>query len=126
MQTRNDYDKDVFNGDVGRVTEVNRVAETLMVRFDDRIVEYGFDELDTLQTAYAVSVHKSQGCEYPAVVVVLTSHQYVMLQRNLFYTAVTRGIRVVVVVGDKKALAVAVRNDRIRRRHTRLAERLNR
>ena len=124
MQIENDYDKDVFNGDIGRVAEVDRVAEKLSVRFDERIVVYEFGELDSLQPAYAISVHKSQGSEYPAVVIALASQQYVMLQRNLLYTAVTRGIKLVVIVGDKKALAMAVRNDRIRRRHTRLAERL--
>jgi len=124
MQTRNDYDKDVFNGDIGRVADVDRIAEKIVVRFDDRYVEYGFDELDGLQSAYAISVHKSQGSEYPAVVIALASQHYVMLQRNLLYTAVTRGIRLVVIVGDKKALGMAVRNDRIRRRCTRLAERL--
>ena len=124
MQTRNDYEKDVFNGDIGRVADVNRVDSTLSVQFDDRYVTYAVNELDVLQPAYAISVHKSQGSEYPAVVISLASHHYVMLQRNLLYTAVTRGIRLVVIVGDKKALATAVRNDRIRGRHTHLSERL--
>jgi len=124
MQIRNDYEKDVFNGDIGRVAEIDRIDEKVTVRFDDRHVTYGFDELDSLQSAYAISVHKSQGSEYPAVVIGLASQHYVMLQRNLLYTAVTRGIRLVVIVGDKKALGMAVRNDRIRRRCTRLAERL--
>ena len=124
MQTKNDYDKDVFNGDIGRIADVDRIAEKITVRFDEKYVEYRLDELDSLQSAYAISVHKSQGSEYPAVVIGLASQHYVMLQRNLLYTAVTRGIRLVVIVGDKKALAMAVRNDRIRRRCTRLAERL--
>ncbi len=124
MQIRNDYDKDVFNGDIGRVIDVNRVEETITVRFEEQAVDYSFDELDSLQTAYAISVHKSQGSEYPAVVIALTSHHYVMLQRNLLYTAVTRGVRLVVIVGDRKALGRAVSNDRIGRRHTTLAERL--
>jgi exodeoxyribonuclease V alpha subunit len=126
MQIKNDYDKDVFNGDIGRVADVDRIAEKITVRFDEKYVEYRLDELDSLQSAYAISVHKSQGSEYPAVVIGLVSQHYVMLQRNLLYTAVTRGIRLVVIVGDKKALAMAVRNDRIRRRFTRLAERLER
>ncbi|MFW6158561.1 MAG: ATP-dependent RecD-like DNA helicase [Planctomycetota bacterium] len=125
MQIRNDYDKDVFNGDIGRVADVDRIAERITVRFEDKAVDYGLDELDNLQTAYAISVHKSQGSEYPAVVITLSSHHYVMLQRNLLYTAVTRGVRLVVIVGDRKALARAVRNDRIRRRYTTLAERLS-
>ena len=124
MQIRNDYEKDVFNGDIGRIADVDRVAETLIVRFDDKHVEYAFEELDSLHPAYAISVHKSQGSEYPAVIIALASHHYIMLQRNLLYTAVTRGVRLVVIVGDKKALATAVRNDRIRRRYTQLAERL--
>jgi len=124
MQIRNDYDKDVFNGDIGRVAELDRIAGRLVVRFDERYVEYSFDELDSLQPAYAISVHKSQGSEYPAVVIALASHHYVMLQRNLLYTAVTRGIRLAVIVGDKKGLARAVHNDRIRQRYTTLAERL--
>ena len=124
MQIRNDYDKDVFNGDIGRIADVDRVAKKVTVRFDEKYVEYEIDELDCLQSAYAISVHKSQGSEYPAVVIGLTSQHYVMLQRNLLYTAVTRGVRLVVIVGDKKALGMAVRNDHIRRRCTRLAERL--
>ena len=124
MQIRNDYDKDVFNGDIGRVADVDRGAKKITVRFDEKYVEYDIDELDSLQSAYAISVHKSQGSEYPAVVIGLASQHYVMLQRNLLYTAVTRGVRLVVIVGDKKALGMAVRNDHIRRRCTRLAERL--
>jgi exodeoxyribonuclease V alpha subunit len=124
MQTRNDYDKDVFNGDIGRVHLIDRADDKLVVRFDDKYVEYEFGELDGLQPAYAISVHKSQGSEYPAVVIALATHHYVMLQRNLLYTAVTRARRLAVIVGDKRALATAVRNDRIRRRYTLLAERL--
>jgi exodeoxyribonuclease V alpha subunit len=124
MQTRNDYDKDVFNGDIGRVHVIDHCDEKLVVRFEDQYVEYEFDELDGLQPAYAISVHKSQGSEYPAVVIALATHHYVMLQRNLLYTAVTRARRLAVIVGDRKALAVAVRNDRIRRRYTLLTERL--
>lgn len=124
MQVRNDYDKDVFNGDIGKIGDVNRISEKVTVNFDGRLVEYKYDELDNLQPAYAISVHKSQGNEYPAVIIALGSYHYVMLQRNLIYTAVTRGARLVVIVGDRKALGMAVRNDQIRRRHTRLAERI--
>ena len=110
MQVRNDYDKEVWNGDSGVIDSIDAEATTLYVRFDDRTVEYGLDELDTLALAYAATVHKSQGSEYPAVVIPVHTQHYVMLQRNLLYTAVTRGKRLVVLVGSRKALALAVRN----------------
>lgn len=124
MQLRNNYDKDVFNGDLGRIQAVDEENQEIRVRMDGRVVTYGFSELDEITHAYAVSVHKSQGSEYPAVVVPLVTQHYVMLQRNLLYTAVTRGKKLVVLVGSKKALAMAVRNDRIQKRYTLLAHRL--
>ncbi len=124
MQVRNNYDKEVFNGDMGRITTLDPVDQVLEVRIDDRDIFYDFSELDELIHAYAVSVHKSQGSEYRAVVVpVLTSH-YVMLQRNLLYTAVTRAKELVVLVGTRRAIAIAVRNDKISDRHTALDTRL--
>jgi exodeoxyribonuclease V alpha subunit len=124
MQIRNNYDKDVFNGDMGRITSLNPVDQVLMVRIDDQDVAYDFSELDELVHAYAVSVHKSQGSEYRAVVApVLTSH-YVMLQRNLLYTAVTRAQELVVLVGTRRAIGIAVGNNMIMRRHTALNTRL--
>jgi len=122
MQVKNDYDKEVWNGDSGCVEGVG--AETLAVRFDDRLVEYSLDELDTLVLAYAATVHKSQGSEYPAVVIPVHTQHYVMLQRNLLYTAVTRGKRLVVLVGTRKALALAVRNADVAARASGLAARL--
>jgi len=122
MQVKNDYDKEVWNGDSGCVEGLG--AETLSVRFDDRLVEYGLDELDTLVLAYAATVHKSQGSEYPAVVIPVHTQHYVMLQRNLLYTAVTRGKRLVVLVGTRKALALAVRNADVAARASGLAARL--
>jgi exodeoxyribonuclease V alpha subunit len=124
MQIRNNYDKDVFNGDLGRILKVDLEEQELTVAVDGRPVAYDFSELDELVHAYAVTVHKSQGSEYPAVVLPLHPQHYMMLQRNLLYTAVTRGRKLVVIVGTRKALAMAVRNDRTQKRFTLLAERL--
>lgn len=124
MQLRNDYDKEVFNGDLGIVSFVDPTEELLRVRFDTRDVEYEGAELDDVTLSYACTVHKSQGSEYPAVVVVLLTSHFVMLSRNLLYTAVTRGKRLVVIVGQRRALRVAVREDRRGDRKSRLADRL--
>jgi len=122
MQTENDYDKDVFNGDIGYVTAVDAESGELTVAFDGRAVVYDFGELDRLVPAYATTIHKSQGSEYPAVVIPLLTQHYAMLQRNLLYTGVTRGKRLVVLVGQPKAVAVAVRNASGRRRWSKLGE----
>ncbi len=124
MQVRNNYEKEVFNGDLGRVVDASPDAAQLLVRMDERILAYGPEELDELVPAYAITIHKAQGCEYPAVVVPLLTQHYMMLQRNLLYTAVTRAKRLVVIVGTRRAIAIAVRNDRIRERHSLLRERL--
>jgi exodeoxyribonuclease V alpha subunit len=129
MQVRNDYDKDVFNGDLGRVVALagdGDDRDALVVAFDEREVSYGADELDELQLAYAATIHKSQGSEYPAVVLPVHTQHYVMLQRNLLYTAVTRGRKLVVMVGTRRALAIAVRNAEVAGRCSRLAARLGR
>jgi len=118
IQTENDYDKDVFNGDVGIVERVDMVEQQVAIRFDDRIVKYDFGELDEVSLAYAVTIHKSQGSEFPAVVIPLATQHYMLLQRNLIYTGITRGKKLVVLVGQKKALAIAVRNDRPQRRYS--------
>ncbi len=125
MQVRNNYDKEVFNGDVGRIARVNTEEQEVVVRMDGRAVSYDFSELDELAHAYAISVHKSQGSEYPAVVVPLLTQHYMMLQRNLLYTAVTRGKKLVILVGSKKALAIAVKNDKTQQRFTLLRHRLS-
>ena len=124
MQIRNDYDKEVWNGDIGRVVAADGAEQTLLVRFDDRDIDYGLDEIDQLTLAYAATVHKSQGSEYPAVVIPVHTQHYMMLQRNLLYTAVTRGKRLVVLIGSRKALGMAVRNAEIALRCSGLAERL--
>ena len=122
MQIANDYDKEVYNGDIGYIDDVDPDAGELKASFDGRSVVYGFGELDTLVPAYAATIHKSQGSEYPAVVIPVLTQHYPMLQRNLFYTGVTRGKRLVVIVGQKKAIAIAVRNASGRRRWSKLDE----
>jgi exodeoxyribonuclease V alpha subunit len=124
LQTENNYDKDVFNGDIGEITRVLHDDREIRIRFDDREVAYGFDELDELQPAFAISVHKSQGSEFPAIVIPVATQHFMMLQRNLIYTAITRGKRLVVAIGQKKALAMAVRNADTTRRISGLLERL--
>jgi len=124
MQTRNNYELDIYNGDIGRVTSVDTEERELIVSFDGRPVRLASDDLDDVVPAYACTIHKAQGCEYPAVVIVLHHQHYVMLQRNLLYTAVTRGRQLVVIVGSRRALGRAVRNATVRKRYTMLAERL--
>ena len=125
LQTVNNYDKDVFNGDLGWVTAVDHTAGRITVSFEETGVDYDFSELDELQPSFAMTVHRSQGSEFPAVVIPLLTQHYPMLQRNLLYTAVTRGRRLVVVVGSRKALAMAVRNGRPGERNTMLGKRLS-
>lgn len=124
IQMVNNYDKDVFNGDIGRITTIDQEESTLTVDFDGRTVTYDLSELDEIALAYAASIHKSQGSEYPAVVIPLALQHYMLLERNLLYTAVTRGKKLVVVIAERKALAMAVRNRKAKKRVTRLAERL--
>ena len=125
MQLRNNYDKDVFNGDMGRIAFIDPHERVLSVNFDERLVPYEFSELDDLVPAYAISIHKSQGSEYDAVVIPVMMQHYVLLQRNLIYTGVTRGKKLVILVGEPRALHMAVKNNKIRRRYTRLAARLS-
>jgi exodeoxyribonuclease V alpha subunit len=122
MQIENDYDKEVYNGDIGYVVNVDLDEGELSASFDGRPVTYGFGELDTLVPAYAVTIHKSQGSEYPAVIIPVLTQHYAMLQRNLLYTGITRGKRLVVLVGQKKAIAIAVRNVSGRRRWSKMRE----
>ncbi len=125
MQTKNNYDKEIFNGDLGVITGIDKENKIVSVLFDEeKTVDYELGDLDELVLAYAISIHKSQGSEYPCVIVPLFMHHYVMLQRNLVYTAITRGKKLVVVVGEPRALAQAVRNTSVKHRYTRLAWRL--
>jgi exodeoxyribonuclease V alpha subunit len=125
MQIKNNYDKEVFNGDIGRIARIDTEAQEVTISFDGNEVVYDYSDLDEVVLAYAVSVHKSQGSEYPAVIIPVLSQHYVLLQRNLIYTAVTRGRNLVVTVGTRKALAIAVKNDRTQKRFTYLRYRLN-
>ncbi len=122
MQIENDYDREVYNGDLGVVVSISPETSEMVIAFDGRLVTYGFGELDDVVLAYATTIHKSQGSEYPAVVIPLTTQHYPMLQRNLIYTAVTRGRRLVVIVGQKKAMAIAVKGKQTRRRWSKLKE----
>ena len=125
IQTENDYNRDVFNGDLGVIEKINRIEQEMVVNFEGRKVEYDFGDLDELALAYVLSIHKSQGSEFPCVVIPVHTQHYMMLQRNLFYTAVTRGKRLVVLVGTKKALGMAVRRQDTARRYTALRGRLS-
>lgn len=124
IQTSNNYDKEVFNGDIGRIRSIDGVEKQTVVRFGKREVTYEFNELDELELAYAITIHKSQGSEFPVVVLPIAMQQYLLLQRNLLYTGVTRGKRMVVLIGQEKALGMAVRNESIRHRHGGLLHRL--
>jgi exodeoxyribonuclease V alpha subunit len=124
MQIVNNYDKEVYNGDIGRIASIDEEAKEVKVIIDDRDIIYDYSDLDELVHAYAISIHKSQGSEYPAVVIPILTQHYVLLQRNLLYTGVTRGKKLVVIVGTKKAMAIAVKNNKTEKRYTLLKERL--
>ncbi|HIC90732.1 MAG TPA: ATP-dependent RecD-like DNA helicase [Syntrophaceae bacterium] len=124
MQVRNNYEKEVYNGDVGRIIGIDEEQGEIIVRYEARMVSYTYSDLDELVLAYAVSVHKSQGTEYPAVIIPILPQHYVMLQRNLLYTGITRGKKLVVLVGSVKAIYMAIRNDKVQMRYSNLAKRL--
>jgi exodeoxyribonuclease V alpha subunit len=124
MQIRNNYDKEVFNGDIGRIADIRPEEYQVIVTFDGRDVAYEFSDFDEIVLAYAISVHKSQGSEYPAVIIPILTQHYILLQRNLIYTAITRGRNLVVVVGTRNALAIGVNNDKTQKRYTYLKHRL--
>jgi exodeoxyribonuclease V alpha subunit len=120
MQTENDYDKEIFNGDIGFIQSIDAENQELVIDFEGRVVQYPFSDLDQLTLAYATTIHKSQGSEYPAVVIPLTMQHYMMLKRNLVYTGVTRGRKLVVLIGQKKAMAMAVKSGDAGRRWSKL------
>jgi exodeoxyribonuclease V alpha subunit len=124
MQTVNNYDKSVYNGDIGRVTTIDVIEQTLTVAIDGVSVVYSFLEVDELIHAFAVSVHKAQGAEYPCVVMPVVTPHYLMLQRNLLYTAITRARKLVILVGTRRAIQIAVRTNPVAKRHTALDWRL--
>jgi exodeoxyribonuclease V alpha subunit len=125
IQTENDYKKEVFNGDIGTIESIDPVEQELSIRFDDRLVEYEFGELDEVSLAYAVTIHKSQGSEFPVVVIPIAMQHYMLLQRNLIYTGITRARRLLVVLGQRRALGIAVRNDQSRNRYSGLLSSLH-
>jgi exodeoxyribonuclease V alpha subunit len=124
MQTQNDYDKDVFNGDIGHVRSIDALNHSMSIEFDGRPVEYAWTECDQITLAYCVSVHKSQGAEFPVIVLPLVTAHYMMLQRNLLYTAVTRAKKLCVLIGNAKAVGIAIKNNQVARRNTALDRRL--
>jgi len=124
IQTENDYDKDVFNGDIGQIVGIDPIEKEVAIRFDQREVLYDYGELDEISLAYAITIHKSQGSEFPVVVTPLAMQQYMLLQRNLVYTGVTRGKKLVVLIGQRKALAMAVKNNKTENRFSGLLARL--
>ena len=126
MQIRNNYDKQVYNGDMGRVVHIDREIQRVSIDFDTQRVEYDYSELDEITLAYAISVHKAQGSEYPVVIMPILIQHYMLLQRNLIYTAVTRGKQLVVMVGTRKALAVGIKNNKTKERYTLLKQRISR
>ena len=124
IQTENDYDKEVFNGDIGQIETIDPVEREVAIRYDSRLITYDYGELDEIALAYAISIHKSQGSEFPAVVIPVAMQHYMLLERNLIYTGITRGKQLVMVIGEAKALQIAVRKNDTRQRHSGLRDRL--
>lgn len=124
MQLKNDYHREVFNGDQGTITAIEREEQILTITYDDRPVDYDFADLNEIGLAWAISIHKSQGSEYPVVILPLYMQHFLLLSRNLFYTGLTRAKQLAVVIGAQKAIGYAVRQQKERYRYTRLADRL--
>ena len=124
IQTENNYDKEVFNGDIGQIKAIDPMEKEVCITFEGREVVYDYGELDELALAYAITIHKSQGSEFPVVVIPVATQQYLLLQRNLIYTGITRGKKLVILVGQRKALEMAIRNNETSRRYGGLLARL--
>ena len=124
MQIQNNYDKDVYNGDIGTISSIDFKSKSIYVTFDERRIKYKLDELDELNLAYAMTIHKSQGSEFPIVVLPLSCSYGTMLQRNLLYTAITRAKKALVIVGEKEAISLAINNNKSEKRNTKLKDRL--
>jgi exodeoxyribonuclease V alpha subunit len=118
IQTENNYKKEVFNGDIGAIEKIDPVEQEVFIRYDDRLVTYDYGELDEVSLAYAITIHKAQGSEFPAVVIPVAMQHFMLLERNLIYTGITRARKFLVVVGQRKALGLAVRNDQSRKRYS--------
>ena len=118
MQIRNNYTKKIFNGDIGTITHIDRTEQQMIISFDNKVIPYEFSELDEITLAYAVSIHKYQGSECPCVIMPIHTSHFKLLHRNLLYTGVTRGKKLVVLVGTKKAIAIAIKNDEVQKRYT--------
>ena len=126
MQIKNDYNKSVYNGDIGIITSIDKINNSLTVSFDEtrENIKYEYQELENLVLAYAITIHKSQGCEYKKIIIPIMMSQYIMLQRNLLYTGVTRAKESLILVGEEKAIYCAVNNNKISQRNTKLDMRL--
>jgi exodeoxyribonuclease V alpha subunit len=122
MQITNNYDKDIYNGDIGYIKEVRQEEQEIIINFEGKLIPYDFGELDEIVLAYAISIHKAQGSEYPVIVMPLMMQHYPMLKRNLLYTGITRGKKLVILVGEKKALSMAVKDRNTKIRYTKLKE----
>jgi exodeoxyribonuclease V alpha subunit len=125
IQTENNYKKEVFNGDIGVIEKIDPVEQEVFIRYDGRLVTYDYGELDEVSLAYAITIHKSQGSEFPAVVIPVAMQHFMLLERNLIYTGITRAKKFLVVIGQKKALVLAVKNDQSRKRYSGLLSSLN-
>ena len=125
MQIKNNYDKDIFNGDIGTICSIDEEKEILEINFDSRILKYELGELEEISLAYACTIHKSQGSEYPIIIIPMTTSHFIMLKRNLLYTGVTRAQKICVLVGDKYAISKAIENNESEKRYTLLQRRLD-